>query len=150
MILLLLSVALAQEPQVFDPLPADVKIGTRTYSGILVDEATFTELGSLRVDVKAKEQEILAFEEWKKERDELFTVSLSTMKVTCEEGNKAILAHYDTALLAADERVKDAGKRTFLEKHGFEMGVALGVVGATVLYLGSSYFYGQVLEVSLQ
>ena len=139
MILLLASLALAQEPQVFDPIPYDAKIDGKTYAGILVDEATFTELGTLRVAVKSQDGELLAFEEWKARQDEIFTTSMGLMKTTCEEGQQSLVTHYEDSLKA--ERKKD-----WFQSHAFPVGVAAGLVGATAIYLGAVHLYGDAIQ----
>jgi len=137
-ILLLASLVFAQEPQVFDPIPADVG----DLSGILVDEETFSELGELRVAVATKDAEIMSFEAWQRSHETLFLTTMEEMQTTCEEGQDRLTAHYEGAL--EHERKKD-----FVQRHGFPLGVAIGVVGATVVYLGAVHLYGEVLTVNL-
>ena len=138
MILLLLSVALAQEPQVFEEFPADVTVAGKTYKGILVDEATYKELIQLRLDVKTKDAELLAFETWKAEEEKRFEAALGLTRKACEEGQTLLVDHYEDAL-------KTEKKKDFFQRQGFPIGVAVGLVGATAIYIGATHFYGEVL-----
>jgi hypothetical protein len=138
MLWLLLTVALAQEPQAFDPVPADVD----GKAGILVDEETFAELIALREAVKTKDVEIAAFEEWQAAQKDTLETSLLQVRETCEDGQDRLVAHYEKSL-------KREKRKDWLQRHAFPAGVAVGLVGATVAYLGATHFYGEVLTVSV-
>ena len=138
MILLLAAVALAQDPQEFLEFPADVVVEGNSFSGILIDEATYSELIELRVAVATKDAEIASFAEWRESQTVLFDTSLTHVQHACEEGQNKLVAHYEKSL--ERERKKD-----WMQRHSFPVGVALGVVGATAAYLGAVHLYGQVL-----
>jgi hypothetical protein len=140
MILLLLSLAAAAEPQVFDEFPADVVVAGKTYAGILVDEATYEELIRLRVSDDTKTAELKAFETWKAEEDARFTAALGLTKKACEEGQTLLVSHYEDAL-------KTEKKKDFWQRQGFPVGVAAGLVGATAIYLGAVHLYGDAITV---
>ena len=138
MILFLAAVALAQDPQEFLEFPADVVVEGNSFSGILIDEATYSELIELRVAVATKDAEIASFAEWRESQTVLFDTSLTHVQHACEEGQNKLVAHYEKSL--ERERKKD-----WMQRHSFPVGAALGVVGATAAYLGAGHLYGQVL-----
>jgi len=142
MIWLLLTAALAQEPQTFTEFPADVEQDGEVYKGILVDEETYSELIELRVAVATKDAEIESFERWQASHTALMKTSLLEVRTTCEEGQQRLVDHYEGAL--EHERKKD-----WLQRHAFPVGVAVGLVGATAVYLGAVHLYGEVLTVNL-
>ena len=142
--LLLLSLAVfAQEPQDFDPFPAAVELGGEVYQGILIDEAAFTEIGALREENKALAADVQSFEEWKADRDELWRTTLDAIKEEHEAGQAALVEHYEVQLR------KDKRKDAF-QRHAFPIGVASGVVAATVIFGLSLRFYGDVLTDEVQ
>jgi hypothetical protein len=138
MLFLLAGLVFAQEPPVFDPVPVDHDTGEEVLEGILVDEVTYKELIQLRTDTTTFQQEISSFEAWKAQEDKRFTESLGAVQGTCEEGQTRLVDHYEEAL-------KKEKRKDFLQRHGFSIGVAAGLVGATALYLGATRFYGEVL-----
>jgi len=135
MLLLLSALAFAQEePQEFDPVPADVEVGGEVLRGILVDEKTYTELGELRVEVQRLEADIESFEEWKASQDIILEQSLAAIREEHAAGQERLTVHYETAL-------KQAKKKDALQRHGFTLGVAVGVVATTVLTIGVLHAY---------
>lgn len=143
MITLLLSAAFAQEPQVFDPVPADVKIDGVAYSGILVDEATFAELGQLRVLKMEQEGKLEAFADWKTWADTHYSQEAIALRSECVLGQTKLTDHYEDLL-------KTERKRNFFQQQGFSLGIAVGLVGATGIYIGATHFYGNVLQGTIQ
>lgn len=132
--LLLVSLAFAQEPMVFDPIPADVG----DLAGILVDEATYAELGALRVQVAKLEADAISYEEWRIEKDKVFYTTVTAIREESEVGQIRLTTHYEAALLAAKK--KDA-----LQRHGFTLGVAVGVVSMTALTVAVVNVYDKTL-----
>ena len=130
--------ALAQEPQSFPPMPADVRIDSKTYEGILVDEATFAELGQLRLLKKENEAKLQAFSEWRLATESIRAKELSALRDEFQLGQDRLTEHYESEL-------KSARRQGFIQQQGFSLGIAIGIVGATALYLGATGFYGQVL-----
>jgi hypothetical protein len=140
MIPLFISVALSQEPQKFEPFPADIVVRGVPYAGILVDEVTYAELGSLRQDKIVSQSKIQTFEEWKVSQDKIFATSLNTLTAECKEQQAALSDFYD-------EQLKIAHRRDALQRHALPLGVAIGVIGSTLMYAGATRFYGEVLSV---
>lgn len=134
----LLSVAFAQEPQTFSPQIADVEIGGVVYSGILVDEGTYTELGELRVLKRVHEAQLSAHEEWETWYRRHSNELIDTMRDGCEANQVRLTAHYEQLL----QREK---RRDFFQQQGFALGVAAGLVGATAVYLGAVHLYDGVI-----
>jgi chaperonin cofactor prefoldin len=141
MLWLLLATALAQDAQEFRPVPGSEIVEGERLEGILIDEATYKELGKLRVDVKEQANELEAFEEWKETQDKVFVDSLTKTQKTCQEGMVELQQHYDKALQRAQK--KDA-----LQRHAMPIGIAVGVVVSTAVYAGATRFYGEVLQPS--
>lgn len=133
-----LLVALAQEPTTFAPVPGEEVVGGKKLEGILIDEATFAELGRLRVEAAAQQDKLLAFESWKETQDSLFLSSLQQTQQTCQENMLNLQNHYDKAL-------DKASKKDALQRHSFPLGVAVGVVASTAVYAAATRFYGEVL-----
>jgi hypothetical protein len=142
-ILLLPWTARAQEPAVFDPIPFDAQIDGVKYPGILIDEGTYQELGRLRVETKTQKTELQSFEEWKADHEQLMRASLEEMKTTCEEGQTTLTDHYEEAL-------RREQKKDFFQRHGFPLGVAVGVVASTAVYLGAVHLYGEVITTTVE
>jgi len=138
--ILLMSSVLAAPT--FNPVPADVTVDGYPLSGILVDEETFSELGRLRTEVRAKEKELEAFTEWKASNDKIVRESLEAIRAQEEASRSDLIEHYETAL----ER---AGRRDALQKHGFPLGIAVGVVGSTILTVAVLNVYATTLPTSL-
>lgn len=134
--------AFAQEPQSFAPIPADVRIDNKLYEGILVDEATFVELGELRVLKKEQEVKLQAFADWRSSTEAIRAKELESLRQEFKLGQDRLTDHYEAEL-------KSARKQSFLQQQGFSLGLAIGIVGATVLYLGATNFYGQVLTATV-
>lgn len=127
MVLLLSALAFAQEePQEFDPVPADVEVEGHVLQGILVDEKTYTELGELRVEVQRLKADIESFEEWKASQSTILEQSLAAIREEHASSQEQLVVHYEEAL-------KRAKKKDALQRHGFTLGVAVGVVATTVL-----------------
>mgnify|MGYP003629341456 CR=1 FL=1 len=142
MIYLLMAVAFAQEPQAFDPLPADVEVAGTMYRGILVDEATFAELGRLRVLKTQHEEKIEAyqsFEEWSQQH---LATSLTAVETECASGRTLLVDHYEGAL-------KEAKRKDFFQRHGLGVGIAIGVLSTTALTIGIVNAYDATLPSSL-
>lgn len=131
-------------------MPADVTINGQTFAGILIDEKTYMELGRLRKADEVNTEKLQTFEQWRKEENVRFEKALGMVRDSCKDGQDRLVAHYDAALLSADERLKKASKRNFMEKHGFQMGVGLGVVGATAAFAGAAHFYGRVFDGAIE
>ena len=142
MVLLMAASVWAQEPQQFDPMPVDHEASGEVYRGILVDEKTFKELMSLRVEVKSLSDEVVAFESWQDRQRDLFDQTVGSVRATCDEGMTSMRKHYDTEL-------DRASKRKFFEKHGFPLGVAVGVTASTVLAVGTIAAVSEVYEVQV-
>lgn len=115
MVFLLAGLAIAQEPQVFDPVPADVTIEGQFLSGILVDEHTFADMTNTMI-----------------------------LQHNCQRNlTMAREAHANLVVLTDEERerwkrtMEEAGRRTFLEQHGLAIGFFAGVAltGASVVLL---------------
>lgn len=133
----------AQAPQDFDPFPAAIELDGETYQGILVDEELFAEIGALRTEKKALEADVQSFREWKADRDEIWRTTLAAVKEEHEEGQAALVEHYETQLR------KDKRKDAF-QRHAYPIGVASGVVVATAIFALSLRFYGDVLTDEVQ
>jgi len=138
-VILLISTAFAQTPQVFEPQVADLAIEGKPYSGILVDEATFAELGRLRVLQTEQAAKIAAYQDWESFTKNNFSTTLEAVREECDTGQSRLVAHYEQIL-------KREKRRDFFQQHGFAIGMAAGLVGATGVYLGAVDFYGRVLE----
>ena len=139
----LLSVlALAQEPQTFDPLPVDHEVDGKVYQGILIDEATFTELMELRTEAQSQALEIESFVQWKETQTALFDMTVTDLRSTCDDSLGRMREHYDREL-------DRSSKRKFFEKHGMPLGVAIGVTVTTVLAVGTIAAVSEVYEVQV-
>jgi hypothetical protein len=125
-LLLLSTLVLAQDPQVFDAVPLDAEVNGEVLQGILIDEATFSELVKLRVETTSQQQEILFFEEWKAQEDKRFTLTVDTLKASAAEGQERLQLFYEGEL-------KRAKRKDALQRHAFPLGVAVGVVASTAL-----------------
>lgn len=139
MIWLLLSLALAQDPQEFRPVPGSEVVDGETLEGILIDEETYKELGKLRVDVKTQAVELEAFEDWKITQDRLFVDSLRETQQSCQEGMVELQQHYDRAL-------EKTQKKDSLQRHAMPVGIAIGVVTSAAVFGLSLKYYGEVLR----
>lgn len=142
MIWLLLASALAQEPQEFTPVPVDVEVSGEVLQGILVDEATYTELGELRVLKREQEIKLEAhqdFETWAKEH---LDTSLTAVRDECATGQAKLVDHYESAL-------KKEKRKDWFQRQGFPLGIAIGVVGTTALTIGVLHVYDNTLPNSL-
>lgn len=142
MIALLAILAFAQEPQAFAPIPADVNAGGETLSGILVDEETFMELGRLRVQAKSQSEEIEAFEIWKDRRDQIASDMVAAIQQQSKENIDSMRVHYE-------DRLRDAERRTFFEKHGFPMGVGFGFASAVVLSSVTVFAMSSIYQIQI-
>jgi hypothetical protein len=140
--LLLTTLALAQEPQTFEPVPVDHEVGGEVLRGILVDEATFAELVRLRTETTTQAVEIESFEAWQVKHEELFDQTVLDLRSTCDDGMTSMRKHYDGEL----ER---ASKRKFFEKHGFPLGTAVGITVTTILAVGTIAAVSEVYEVQV-
>jgi hypothetical protein len=142
MVLLLTALCFAQEPQTFDPLPVDHDESGTLLKGILVDEATYAELLTLRTMAKTQAVEIESFEDWQAREEAIFEYTVTTLKSTCHDGMVSMRTHYDGEL-------DRTSKRNFGEKHGFPLGIAIGVTVTTVLAVGTIAAVSEVYEVSV-
>lgn len=145
--LMLASLAFAQEPQTFEPAPVDhVAEGGVVLKGILVDEATYAELGALRVQVKSQATEIGSFEEWKAAQSTVFDKALTTIKEEHTAGQERLTTHYEGAL-------KKAKRKDGFQRHSFPIGMAsgffAGVVVTTVLTVAVVNAYDGTLPESI-
>lgn len=138
MLLLLTALAFAQEPQEFSPVPADVEVDGKLLQGILVDEKTYAELGELRVAVKKLEKDIVSFEEWRDAQIQVFDTTVTALKQEHEAGQQRLVDHYEDAL-------KQAKRKDAFQRHGFTLGVAVGVVSTTVLTIAVLNVYDGTL-----
>ena len=142
-LLLLLPASFAQEPMTFDPMPADITDAHDILlQGILIDEATFTELGQLRVLKREQELKIQAYDEYRATTQTLFDTSLLEIRTECKEGQDRLVTHYDAALTKAR-------KKDFWQKQGFPVGVATGVVLTAVLTVAVLQVYDNGLPDSV-
>lgn len=139
---LLSALALAQEPQTFDPIPLDHEADGKVYQGILIDEATFTELLELRKEVQTQGIEIQSFVQWKETQTTLFDLTVTDLRTTCDDSLASMRVHYDREL-------DRSSKRKFFEKHGLPLGVAIGVTVTTVLAVGTIAAVSEVYEVQV-
>lgn len=134
MMWLLLATALAQEPQEFLPLPYDAKVGGMTYSGILVDEKTYAELGELRALRKEHEAKLEAFSDWKTWEDAHRIQEVADLRASFDAGQVKLVDYYETQL-------KQEKQQGFLKQQGFTVGLVVGMLGATGVYLGAVRLY---------
>lgn len=125
-LLLLLSLALAQEPQSFPAFPASIVKDGQEYAGLLIDEETAIELADLRVRVRALDREYVALSKSCEEKDQIFTVTIDALR-----------KHHEESLRAAQER-------TFRERHGLEAGIATGAVATLAVVVLTAYALGQL------
>ena len=139
---LLLSTALAQEPQVFDPVPVDVEVNGEMLKGILIDEKTFMELGELRTIKKEQDAKIAAYQDFESWSKEHLNSSLLAIKTECVAGQERLTTHYEEVL-------KREKRKDFFQKHGFSFGVAIGVIGATALTVAVLNVYDVSLPTSV-
>lgn len=142
MLAFLAAVALAQAPQTFDPVSADVRIDGKTYSGILVDEATFAELGRLRVQAETNAAEIKSFEEWKAKEETLFTTTIGALHQEHLDGQKRLTDFYEKQL--REEKTRDA-----FQRHAFALGLVTGFVGSSALTMVVINAYDHTLPSNL-
>jgi hypothetical protein len=131
---LLPCTALAQDT--FDPLPSTAEVDGETVNGILIDEKTAEELFLLRSEVAALNIELDATEL-------RLTKQLEIEKMTAE----ALRVHHEREMLAMQTYymglLEDSSKRTFREKHGFDVGIAVGVLGTVAAIAVTGYALGQ-------
>jgi len=129
------SPAVAEDAQAFDPIPASAAVDGETLNGILVDEATAAELFLLRSEVDALTIDLVATE------DRLGR-QIAIEKMTAE----ALRAHHDREMSAMQAYymglLEDNSKRTFRERHGFDVGIAIGVAGTVSAVVVAGYALG--------
>lgn len=142
-VLLGLSAQAQEEPQSFEPQAVDVQIDGELFRGILIDEATYAELGQLRTLKTVNETKQKTWEEWKLQNRKDFQLAIDAVKTSAQERLQSTHDFYDKEL-------KKAGKQDKLQKHLFPLGVAVGVVGSTAITLGALHFYGKVLANSVE
>jgi len=144
MIMLFLAMAMA-EPTMCDP-KADT--ANALAGGFCLDEAEYLEIGDLRkrigaleVEVEAKGEEIESFEAWKARQDKILEYTVTSMTAAHEQGINLVVATAQGDLEACRER----GRRKFMERHGFAIGLTAGVVGTVALTAVTLDVYGGIV-----
>lgn len=115
-------------------------------TGFCLDEDEYAEIGRLRAQISdlqsrvaAREAEIAAFDEWKKEHD-------ADMLEGIDKITSASASALEREQQSCDEELSRARRRSPLERGGFAIGAVVGVaatVGTTALVLDA---YGKILE----
>ena len=138
--LLMSAPAFAQEATNFDPVPASVEgEDGLTLHGILISEEDYIELGELRVQVATLENEVAALEEAQAAKEDIWLMTEEALRVRHEEDLQGLRGFYSLEL----ER---ASKRTAMEKHGFGIGVGVGIIGTVAAVVVTGYALGQVSQ----
>ena len=137
LILLMPGLAWADEPQLFDPVVVDVEVDGETLSGVLVDEPTIEELIQLRAETKSLSLEVEALEKRLATQLEI-EVSVRESLRSHHEQQMTVMRDFYSA------RLDESYKRSLREKHGFEIGVGVGVVGTVAAVVVTGYALGQV------
>ena len=143
MTLLWLGLAFAQEaPQEFPPQVADVTLEGVHYRGILIDEGTYAELGTLRTLKIEYGAKLETWEEWKEKNDVDFRLAIESVEALSKKQLQDQRDFYDDAL-------KKEQRKDWFQRQAFPLGVGVGVALTTITFLGGTYFYGRVLRASL-
>lgn len=127
MIYALLLSALAADS--FDPLPAQHTLSGKTYEGILVDEATFTELGRLRVLTRSQEERLSHYEDFRSWGLAHTDQSLTRLRDECDVARRELVQTHSANL--AQMR-----KQRVLGDLGFGAGLVVGAAITTGVTLG--------------
>jgi hypothetical protein len=140
------ALAMATPPTACDP---SKDTAPATAGGFCLDEDGYLEIADLRkqvdalkVEVAAKSDEVEAFEEWKRRQESILTWTVDSMTAAHERGIDLIVAECQADL----EVARQAKRRTFVERHGFVLGVGAGIVGTVALTAATLEVYGAILD----
>lgn len=130
MLALLISYALAAEPQKFDAFPATVSVDGKSYTGLMVDEATVKELIALRAEAAELRTTVDAMQERLDEKESICVDTVYMLRDECES------------------QIQEASRRTFVEKHGVAVGMSLGVTATVASILTAGFVIGEASSIA--
>lgn len=144
-VLLLVAVAMADPPPMCDP-KADT--ADATAAGFCLDEVAYLEIGELRkrvgtleTEVAGKDEEIAGFETWQERQAAILDFTVTSMTDAHTRGIDLVVGTCTADLEACHER----SRRTFVERHGFALGLTAGIVTTVALTAVTLEVYGSVL-----